>query len=108
MQDTAMQERCSPDFASGRIRVTNDAAMLKTCLENAMRVSSLAIATAVVVAGSAAALAEDWPARPVTLVVPFTSGTTSDVVARAFVDHVAKAIGATIVIDNRGGAGGNI
>ena len=45
---------------------------------------------------------------PVNLIVPFTLGTTSDVVARAFVDPVARAIGGTIVVDNRGGAGGNI
>jgi tripartite-type tricarboxylate transporter receptor subunit TctC len=74
-----------------------------------MRVRVLAIATAVAVAGSAAAaLAQNWPTRPITLVVPFTSGTTSDVVARALLDHVAKAVGATMVVDNRGGAGGNI
>jgi tripartite-type tricarboxylate transporter receptor subunit TctC len=42
------------------------------------------------------------------MVVPFTSGTTSDVVARALMDHLSKAIGQPIVIDNRGGAGGNI
>jgi tripartite-type tricarboxylate transporter receptor subunit TctC len=74
-----------------------------------MRVRVLAIATAVAVAASAAsALAQNWPTRPITLVVPFTSGTTSDVVARALLDHVAKAVGATMVVDNRGGAGGNI
>jgi tripartite-type tricarboxylate transporter receptor subunit TctC len=72
-----------------------------------MRVRAFAIAAAVVV-GAGAALAQNWPARPVTLVVPFTSGTTSDVVARALLDHVAKAVGATMVVDNRGGAGGNI
>jgi tripartite-type tricarboxylate transporter receptor subunit TctC len=52
--------------------------------------------------------AQEWPVRPVTMVVPFTSGTTSDVVARALMDHLSKAIGQPIVIDNRGGAGGNI
>lgn len=57
---------------------------------------------------SVAAFADDWPARPVTIVVPFTAGTTSDLVARALVEHLSKAIGQTIVVDNRGGAGGNI
>jgi tripartite-type tricarboxylate transporter receptor subunit TctC len=42
------------------------------------------------------------------MVVPFTAGTTSDVVARVLADHLSKAIGQSIVIDNRGGAGGNI
>ncbi len=74
-----------------------------------MRLSLFALAIGVVVTGRAAdAFAQDWPARPINLIVPFTSGTTSDVVARAFVDPVARAIGGTIVVDNRGGAGGNI
>jgi tripartite-type tricarboxylate transporter receptor subunit TctC len=54
------------------------------------------------------ASAQTWPTRAVTIVVPFAAGTTSDVVARAFADHLAKAIGQSIVIDNRGGAAGNI
>ena len=45
--------------------------------------------------------AQSWPTHPVSVVVPFTAGTTSDVVARALV-------GQPFVIDNRGGAGGNI
>jgi tripartite-type tricarboxylate transporter receptor subunit TctC len=67
----------------------------------------LASATAIV-GGLAQSSAQEWPTRPITLVVPFTSGTTSDVVARAMVDHVSHAIGAPIIIDNRGGAGGTI
>jgi tripartite-type tricarboxylate transporter receptor subunit TctC len=54
------------------------------------------------------ALAQRWPTHPVTVVVPFTAGTTSDVVARAMVDHLAREFGQPFVIDNRGGAGGNI
>jgi tripartite-type tricarboxylate transporter receptor subunit TctC len=67
------------------------------------------LATATAIAGGLApSAAQEWPARAITLVVPFTSGTTSDVVARAMVDHLSKAVGAPIIIDNRGGAGGNI
>lgn len=65
-------------------------------------------AAAVLISSLTQGAAQDWPARPVTMVVPFTSGTTSDVVARALMDHLSKAIGQPIVIDNRGGAGGNI
>jgi tripartite-type tricarboxylate transporter receptor subunit TctC len=54
------------------------------------------------------AAAQNWPARTVTLVVPFTAGTTSDVVARALVDHLTRSLGQPVVIDNRGGAGGNV
>lgn len=42
------------------------------------------------------------------MVVPFTAGTTSDVIARGLVEHLTQAFGQSVVIDNRGGAGGNI
>ena len=42
-----------------------------------------------------------WPTRPVTMVVPFTAGTTSDVIARGLVEHLAKAIGQPVVIDRK-------
>jgi tripartite-type tricarboxylate transporter receptor subunit TctC len=54
------------------------------------------------------ASAQAWPTRAVTMVVPFTAGTTSDVVGRSLAEHLGAAIGQTVVIDNRGGAGGNI
>ncbi len=75
---------------------------MHTCL------TRLATAAAVLISSLTQGAAQEWPARPVTMVVPFTSGTTSDVVARALMDHLSKAIGQPIVIDNRGGAGGNI
>jgi tripartite-type tricarboxylate transporter receptor subunit TctC len=75
---------------------------MHTCL------TTLATAAAVLISSLTQGAAQEWPARPVTMVVPFTSGTTSDVVARALMDHLSKAIGQPIVIDNRGGAGGNI
>jgi tripartite-type tricarboxylate transporter receptor subunit TctC len=52
--------------------------------------------------------AQSWPTRPVTVVVPFTAGTTSDVIARAVFEKVGSSLGQQFVIDNRGGAGGNI
>jgi tripartite-type tricarboxylate transporter receptor subunit TctC len=58
--------------------------------------------------GMGTASAQAWPSRPVTMVVPFTAGTTSDVVGRSVAEHLGAAIGQTVVIENRGGAGGNI
>jgi tripartite-type tricarboxylate transporter receptor subunit TctC len=49
-----------------------------------------------------------WPSRPVTVVVPFTAGTASDLVARGLAAYLNTALGQPFVIDNRGGAGGNI
>jgi tripartite-type tricarboxylate transporter receptor subunit TctC len=49
-----------------------------------------------------------WPAREVKFVVPFASGTTSDILARAVAQHLAGVIGKPVIVDNQGGAGGNI
>ncbi len=68
--------------------------------------TALAIAACALFAGQAQA--QNWPDKAVTLVVPFTAGTTSDVIARSFGDYLAAKIGKPVVIDNKGGAGGNI
>jgi tripartite-type tricarboxylate transporter receptor subunit TctC len=54
------------------------------------------------------AAAQPWPSRSVMIIVPFTAGTTSDVVGRAVAEYLGKTIGKPVVIDNRGGAGGNV
>lgn len=61
-------------------------------------------------AGAAAisgpAFGQDYPSRPITLVVPFPPGGSVDAAARAFADSYSKALGAKVVLDNRPGAGG--
>ncbi|HZQ62623.1 MAG TPA: tripartite tricarboxylate transporter substrate binding protein [Casimicrobiaceae bacterium] len=54
------------------------------------------------------AVGAQYPDRPVRLVVPFPAGGGADNLARAIVPRVAAALGATIVIDNKPGAGGNV
>ncbi len=49
-----------------------------------------------------------WPTKPVTLVVPFPAGGGTDAFARPFSAQFSKQSGKTLVIDNRGGAGGNL
>lgn len=57
---------------------------------------------------SASALANDWPARPVTIVVPFPPGGGTDAFARPLAAQLTKQLGKTVIIDNRGGAGGTL
>ncbi len=54
------------------------------------------------------ARADDFPLRPITLVVPFAAGGSIDVLARLAADHAGRELGQTVVIDNRGGAAGLI
>jgi len=56
----------------------------------------------------ALAQAPRYPAKPITLVVPFPAGSTTDLVGRILADELAKATGQTVIIDNRAGAGGNV
>jgi tripartite-type tricarboxylate transporter receptor subunit TctC len=55
-----------------------------------------------------AASAQDFPTRPVKMVVPFGPGTTTDLIARMVGEGLAKPLGQTVVIENRSGAGGSI
>ncbi|TWG89315.1 tripartite-type tricarboxylate transporter receptor subunit TctC [Cupriavidus gilardii J11] len=50
----------------------------------------------------------NYPERPIRLVVPYAPGGSADIAARLVADEWAKALGGTIVIENKGGAGGNI
>src|SRR5437879_2029314 len=54
------------------------------------------------------ASAADYPARPITLVVPYAAGGGNDVMARLVAEKMSRSLGQQIVIENKGGAGGSI
>ncbi len=56
---------------------------------------------------ASAALAQDYPTRPVTVIIPFAGGSASDVVTRIMLDKMSKQMGQPLIVENRPGAGGN-
>ena len=73
---------------------------------NLLRATALAV-SALMLAGTASAQ-EFPPSKPVTLVVGFAAGGAADSAARLIAKKLAENIGQTVVVDNKGGAGGNI
>jgi tripartite-type tricarboxylate transporter receptor subunit TctC len=65
-----------------------------------------AVATLMLAAGAASAA--DWPTKPITLVVPFVAGGTTDIVARTVGQKLSEALKQPVIIDNRAGAGGTV
>ena len=74
------------------------------------RTSIVALAAMAACAATALpALAQDkWPSKPITYIVPFPAGGTTDVLARLIGQKLGAALGTTIVVDNRAGAGGSL
>ena len=54
------------------------------------------------------AMAQEWPRRPLTILVPFDAGGSADRLARGFAQHMAKELGQPITVTDRAGAGGQI
>lgn len=55
-----------------------------------------------------AAQAQDYPTKPVTIVVPFPPGGSTDLLARQIAEKISGPLGQPVVVDNRGGAGGTV
>lgn len=67
---------------------------------------ALALGAGLAIAGGA--LAQAWPAKPVTLLVPFPPGGSTDLIARSLQPKLQEKLGGTFIVDNKGGAGGTV
>jgi tripartite-type tricarboxylate transporter receptor subunit TctC len=71
-----------------------------------LRLSALALCAAALFAPMASA--QDYPTRPITLVVPYAAGGGNDVMARTVAEKMSRTLGQNVVVENRAGAGGSI
>ena len=66
------------------------------------------VAAAVLSCAPFAAMAQAWPSKPVTYIVPFTAGGTTDVVGRIVAQHLSTTLGQPVVVENKPGAAGAV
>jgi len=69
------------------------------------KVLGYAVGALLALTGTAAAQ-QDWPTRPITMVIPFAAGGPTDVLGRVFAERMSQILGQQVVVENVGGAGG--
>jgi len=67
-----------------------------------------AIIVATVGLASEAAVAQSWPSKPIRAFIPFAAGSATDIVPRAVFEPLGAELGQSIIVENRGGAGGTL
>jgi tripartite-type tricarboxylate transporter receptor subunit TctC len=72
------------------------------------RRATLAAFAAALCCGAASAQAQTWPNKPVSLVVPFPAGGTTDVLARALAERLTQTLGQTVIVESKPGAGATL
>ena len=97
---------CPQGPTSLRCKENNSAG--SEALRRTFAISVAAVALVAVAAGSSIATAQNYPARPVTMIVPFPPGGATDAIARILNERFRAALGQTVIIENIGGAGGSI
>ncbi len=81
--------------------------MIKDVRARASKLTALLLFSAALV-GPNAVQAQNFPSRPIKMIVPIGYGTNSDIVARLLAEQLGKKLGQSVVVDNKPGAGGNI
>jgi tripartite-type tricarboxylate transporter receptor subunit TctC len=82
---------------------------MRSLIISMQRLPGSAARTAVLFAlGASLAWSQSYPVKPIRLVVPYPAGGVNDIIARILAQKMSEALGQSVVIDNRAGAGGNI
>lgn len=66
------------------------------------------IAVSAIACTSPGIQAQSWPDKPIKLIIPFAAGGTTDIIGRVLAQQMTPILGQNVIVDNRGGAGGNI
>jgi len=72
------------------------------------RAAQFAAVAGFLIVGADRAPAQDFPTRPITLIVPFAAGGAADIIGRTIAEKLGQNYGQQVIVDNRGGAGSNI
>jgi tripartite-type tricarboxylate transporter receptor subunit TctC len=67
-----------------------------------------AVLAAAIIAAPTTTRAQDWPSRPIRIIVPFPAGGSTDVAARVIGQYMSKSLGQQVYVENKSGANGNI
>lgn len=81
---------------------------MKPCTKTHLRWAALLLAGSVLASGLSLAQTSAYPSRPIRIVVPFTPGGSTDILARSIGQELAKAWGQPVIVDNVPGAGGSV
>ncbi|MDH1381345.1 tripartite tricarboxylate transporter substrate-binding protein, partial [Comamonas aquatica] len=73
-----------------------------------MKLQKIIVATAIALGFTASAQANDFPVKPIKIIVPWAPGGATDVIARVLGQRLSESVGQPVVIENKAGAGGNI
>ena len=80
------------------------------CIKTGMSISRRKALTILAAASAVAtpARAQAWPAKPLTIVVPYAAGSATDTLARLMAEQLAPKLGQPVIVDNKGGGNGSI